>query len=199
MFRMPVYVLTGSDCTAVFGAADSIFLKQLVQHMPDSVAAEQLPLKTNTGFLNTSWLFNYPVATYVFVGLVAISIVVWLVFGKRIRRYYKLKRLDKEYKDYVKRLWEAMQRVQTEFSPMNAEAALSIWKKYMERLEQKPYTKYSSKEILQLINDANLPGTLQTVDRMVYGGIASDRKVFEELAEVSKTRYNDKIEKVSHE
>ncbi|MEJ0033039.1 MAG: hypothetical protein WDO15_23025 [Bacteroidota bacterium] len=54
-------------------------------------------LKTNTDYLNVNWLFNYPVAVWVTGSLIVISIVVWFVFGKRIRRYYKLKRLDKDH------------------------------------------------------------------------------------------------------
>lgn len=196
-FRMPVYVLHGSDCTTVFGGTDSIFLKQMVDHVPDSVNAQQLPLKINTRYLNVSWLFNYPIAIYAGVTLVVIAIVVWFVFGKRIRRYFVLKRLNKDHSEFLHSFADAMSAMQTEYTTNKAENALVIWKKYMESLEQKPYTKYSSKEILRLLNDGNLPGALKVIDKMVYGGITSDTNVFQELREVSREHYNEKVRELN--
>ncbi|HZY79406.1 MAG TPA: hypothetical protein VFE50_07785 [Cyclobacteriaceae bacterium] len=199
VFRMPVYVLAGSDCTAVFGAADSIILKQLVQHMPDSVAAEQLPLKTNTSYLNVSWLLNQKLINYVVFGVVLTAIVVWIVFGKRIRRYYILKRLTKSHADFLHRFADALHQLQGGFSTMKAETALVIWKRYMEALEDRPYTKFSSKEILYLLDDKSLGPALKAIDRMVYGGVASNPEVFELLREVSRSHYNEKVRKVNNE
>jgi hypothetical protein len=198
MFRMPVYVLQGADCTAVFGATDSIFLKQMVDHVPDSVNAQQLPLKINTKYLNVSWLFNYPIAIYVGVGILVVAIVVWFAFGKRIRRYFILKRLNKDHTEFLHRYADALQQMQTEYSSNKAERALVIWKKYMESLEQKPYTKYSSKEILRLLNDSNLKAALRAIDKMVYGNIASDTAVFQELREVSRSHYNEKLRQLNN-
>lgn len=197
-FRMPVYVLQGGDCTLVFGATDSIFLKQMVDHVPDSVNAEQLPLKINTQYLNVNWLFNYPIAIYVGVGLLVISIIVWFVFGKRIRRYFVLKRLNKDHAEFLNRFGDALNSMQSEYSASKAEKTLVIWKKYMESLEQKPYTKYSSKEILRLLNDGNLPATLRAIDKMVYGGVSSDTNVFAELREVSRSHYNEKLRQLNN-
>jgi hypothetical protein len=198
MFRMPVYVLQGSDCTMVFGAADSIILKEFVKTVPDSVAANQLPLKTNTSYLNVSWLFNYPIAVYIAAGLVIIAVVVWIVFGKRIRRYFILQRLTKNHADFLNRFAEAMNQLQSDFTSLKAENALVIWKKYMEGLDQKPYTRYSSKEILRMLNEGNLATALRSIDRMVYGGRAADAHVFDELREVSRSHYDDKISKLKN-
>jgi hypothetical protein len=199
MFRMPVYVLHGSDCTTIFGAADSIFLKQYVSHVPDSVSAQQLPLKTNTDYLNVSWLLNYPIIAYVVLGLTVIGVVVWLVFGKRIRRYYRLKRLNKDHVAFLQSFADAMHHVQSEFSQVNAERALVIWKRYMERLEDRPYTKYSTKEIVHMLNEAGLSSALRSIDRMVYGGVVSSPEVFNELREVSRSHYGEKIRSVTNE
>ena len=199
MFRMPVYVLHGSDCTTIFGTVDSIFLKQYVNHVPDSVSTQQLPLKTNTDYLNVSWLLNYPVIGYVVTGLTVVSIGVWLVFGKSIRRYYKLKRLDKDHVAFLHSFADASQQVQSEFSQLNAERVLVIWKRYMERLEERPYTKYSTKEIVHMLNEADLSNALRSIDKMVYGGVVANVDVFDELREVSRSHYSEKIRKVNNE
>jgi hypothetical protein len=198
VFRMPVYVLQGSDCTAVFGVADSIILKQLVHHVPDSVSAEQLPLKTDTRYLDVLWLFNYRVANYIIGTLVLIGIVVWIAFGKKIKRYFVVKRLNKAHVEFLHRFADAQSQLSTGFSIMKAETALVIWKRYMESLEEKPYTKYSSKEILRLLEDKDLAPALKTIDRMVYGGVVSNSEVFDELREVSRSHYNEKLRKVNN-
>ncbi|HMJ68950.1 MAG TPA: hypothetical protein VK508_08645 [Cyclobacteriaceae bacterium] len=199
MFRMPVYVLQGRDCTVVFGVTDSIVLKQLVNHVPDSVSAEKLPLKTDTRYLDVSWLFNYRLANYIIAALVVIGVVVWLVFGKRIKRYFILKRLNKAHVDFLHRFADAQHQLQGDFSTMKAETALVIWKRYMENLEERPFTKYSSKEILRLLEDKNLAPALRSIDRMVYGGISSNTEVFNELREVSRSHFNEKLRKVNNE
>lgn len=199
VFRMPVYVLQGADCTLVFGAADSIVLKQMVHNVPDSIPTQQLPLKTNTAYLNVNWLFNYPVASIVLLVLVVAAVVVWIVFGKRIRRHFVLKRLNKAHGDFLHHFADALQQLQNGFNARGAESALVIWKRYMEGLEEKPYTKYSSKEILRLLDDQNLAVALRSIDRMVYGGIASDTEAFNQLREVSRSHFNEKLRKVNNE
>jgi hypothetical protein len=199
MFRMPVYVLQGNDCTTVFGTADSIFLKQYVEHVPDSISTQQLPLKTNTDYLSVSWLFNYPIFAWIAGSVIVICVVVWLVFGKRIRRYYTLKRLDKDHVAFLHTFAEALQRMQSEFSQLNAERALVIWKQYMERLENQPYTKYSTKEIAHMLNESGLSMALRSIDRMVYGGVITVPEAFDQLREVSRSHYSEKIKKVNNE
>ena len=199
VFRLPVYVLASGDCTIVFGAADSIVLKQLVHHMPDSVNAEQLPLKTNTAYLNVSWLLNQRLITYVVFGVTFAAILTWVVFGKRIKRYYLLKRLTRSHADFLHRFADAIHQLQAGYSTVKAETALVIWKRYMEVLEERPYTKFSSKEMLSLLDDKNLAPALKSIDRMVYGGIASNPEVFELLREVSRSHYNEKVRKVNNQ
>lgn len=199
VFRMPVYVLQGSDCTAVFGAADSIRLKEYVDHVPDSVTAQQLPLKVNTSYLNVSWLFNYPIAIYVVAGLTVLLIVVWIIFGKRILKYFKLKRLTKAHADFLSKFGDALQLMQNESNAVRAESVLALWKRYMENLEDRPYSKYSSKEILYFLEDKNLAKALKTIDRMVYGGFTAEAEPFQELREVSMLHYNEKVRQVTNE
>jgi hypothetical protein len=198
-FSMPVFVIQGSDCTAVFGMRDTIRLKQFVAHMPDSVAAQKLPLKVNTNYLNVSWLFNYPLMTYIVGGLILLLIVAWIIFGRQILRHFKLKRLLKAHTDFLQKFATAVQTVQNEFSSKAAESALVLWKRYMEGLEERPYTKYSSKEIMYFINDQELLAALRKIDRMVYGGVGNDVQAFEKLGEVSALHYKEKIRKINNE
>ena len=79
VFQLPVFVVQAADCTQVSSRPDSIFLKQFVAAVPDSVEARALPLKTNTEYLAVSWMLDYPVLI-VGVGILLVTalIVCWL-------------------------------------------------------------------------------------------------------------------------
>lgn len=197
-FRMPVYLLNRTDCTVVMSVMDSLPLKQLVKSIPEEVKAEELPLKINTNYLVVDWLFNYPIFLIVIGILVVILIVVWIVFGKRIRKYFVVRRLNRNHTDFLQKFAGAVNDLQADVNTRKAENVLTIWKKYMEGLEDKPYTKYSSREILRFINDEKLSSALRAIDRMVYGGVGNNTEVFQELREVSRTHFDEKLKQVNN-
>jgi hypothetical protein len=199
LFQLPVFVVQASDCTQVWSRPDSIFLKQFVAAVPDSVDARGLPLKTNTEYLAVSWMLDYPVLLIGAGILIVAAAVVWLLFGKRIKRYYAVKRLNRNHYSFMERYEYAVQQVQSGFSPPKAESALVIWKKYMESLEGKPYTKFTSKEIAGMEMNERLASALKGIDRMIYGGVAHEsRQSFAELQDFSVSHFNKKLEEISH-
>ncbi len=196
---LPVFVIHRRDCTAVYAKPDTVYLKQLVGTIPESVAAKDLPLKTNADYLNVSWLLNYPLLLLIGGILIVTLIILWLVFGKRIKKYYGLRRLTKNHLVFLDRFAQHMEKLQKESTPAVAESILVIWKKYMEGLVDWPFTKFTTKEILQLVSDENLKQALHYIDRMVY---ASDRafsiEAFEQLRAFSQAQFTKKIEEVKH-
>jgi hypothetical protein len=200
VFQLPVFVVQPADCTEVWSRPDSIFLKHFVAAVPDTVDARQLPLKTNTEYLPVSWLLNYPVLLWVAGGVAVVTILVWLIFGSRIRRYYRVKKLNRNHYSFLERFEFAVQQVQSNFTSPRAESALVIWKKYMEGLEGKPYTKFTSREIAGMVTDDQLASALKGIDRMIYGGMAPEsQKPFAELQQFSQAHFVKKLEEVSHE
>jgi hypothetical protein len=51
------------------------------------------------------------------------------------------------------------------------EAIIVLWKRYLQRVEGKPYLTYTSLEINRLLADQTLKKTLQEIDRWIYGGM----------------------------
>ena len=196
--KLPVFVLQGMDCLTLYAVPDSIFLQFRVASVPDSVSAEKLPLKTNTLYQNVSWIFNYPVAVAIVIILLVLAIVIWAVFGKRIRKYFKLRRLAKDYEEYVAQFNRIMEKLGHDFTDRKAEEALVIWKRYMEDLEKSPYTKFTSREIQRIAGDPSLDLALRTIDRGIYGGISSNLEPFQFLQMYSQQRFRKKEEEVKH-
>ena len=196
--RLPIFVIHERDCVAVYPAFDSIRLNYRVAVVPDSVSAEKLPLKTNTAYQKVKWILNYPV--FLIIGLVIFVtlIIVWIVFGKRIRKYFVLRKLQKEYYAFISRFNQAVDKLSGDFTSRKAEEALLVWKIYMEDLEKNPYTKFTSPEIVRLIRDAQLDNALRSIDRGIYGGLGSSLDSFRFLQSYSEQRFHKREAEVKN-
>ena len=189
VLRLPVFLVTAADSTAVYARPDSLRLRYRVTIPLDSVAVEKLPLKANTAYQRVKWLFNYPVLMMVAVVLAIVSIIAWLVFGKQIRRFFALRRLRKAYENFQQRYTQALETLGSEASSRRAEEALVMWKKYMEELEQFPFTKSTSREILRRYSSDLLASALRNIDRAIYGGYDASHDPFVFLKTYSRQQF----------
>lgn len=189
VLRLPVFLVTATDSTAVYARPDSLRLRYRVTIPLDSVAVEKLPLKANTAYQRVKWLFNYPVLMMVAVVLAIVSIIAWLVFGKQIRRFFALRRLRKAYENFQQRYTQALEGLGSEASSRRAEEALVMWKKYMEELEKYPFTKSTSREILRRYSSDLLASALRNIDRAIYGGYDASHDPFVFLKTYSRQQF----------
>lgn len=196
---LPIFVVNKADCTAVFARTDSVFLQQMVKEVPDSVSVEQLPLKTNTAYQAVSWLLNYPLLLLIGGGVIVLAIVVWIVLGKRIRQYFILKRLNKGYNKFKQDFENAIHELENSYSLQQAESTLAMWKRYMEQLLSSPYTKYTTKEIFQMVRNEKLANALKQIDRTIYsGGRALKSTPLYDLKEYTEQKFHDKVQEVKN-
>lgn len=197
--KIPAFVVLPNDCTSYESNIDTVFFKRLVSHVPDSVSAEQLPLKTNTAYNAVNWLFNYPVASIIIGALLIISILVWIIFGKKIKRHFTLKRLTKNHLEFIRNFESSVERLESGFTPESAERSVIIWKKYMEDLVTRPYTKSTTRELKEIENNETLIGALRVIDRSIYGRIPPGTlDSFLNLKEFSQSQFNKKLEELKH-
>ena len=197
--KIPAFVVLPNDCTTYESNVDTVFFKRLVSHLPDSVSAEQLPLKTNTAYNAVNWLFNYPVASIIIGALIIIAILVWIIFGKKIKRHFVLKRLAKNHHEFIINFDTAVEKLKSGFTPESAERSIIIWKKYMEDLVTKPYTKSTTRELKEIEKNETLVSALHVIDRSIYGRIPPDTlDSFLNLKEFSQLQFNKKLEELKH-
>lgn len=187
--QLPVFVLQARDCVAIQSQADSILLSYRVKKVPDSVAVEKLPLKTNTAYQRVSWLFNYPLYGILGFILIVLLIAAWLIFGKSVRRYFTLRRLSREYESFVQEFNRSVETISAGFSSKKAEEATVMWKRYMERLYQQPFTKFTSREINALAGHPGLSQALREIDKGIYGGIPSGVDSFRALGSYTAEQF----------
>jgi hypothetical protein len=195
---LPVFQLNPQDCTKFTSPQDTILLMELVKNLPDTLTAENLPLRVNTIYENVSYLFNYPILIISIAVLLVGSIIVWFVFGKKIIQHFRLKKMLKAHQKFLDTYSAEVDAIKTAFSAVTTESALSLWKKYMENLEARPYTKLTTRETMQLENNDVLGRNLHAIDGAIYGHSTAVIESLENLKQFADQRFSKKLEEVKH-
>jgi len=183
---LPVYVRAKRDCTRVFAPMDYVILSSIIK---SNVNIETLSLKKDTRLIPIAQQVNFPLIFLIIIGLLLIIGMVFWFFGKPIRRQISLFNFKSRYDDFRK-LFQRFSRGTEDAKKRleNIEKAVVLWKKYIERIEKKPFTTFTTKEILDNLKDNRLSDALREIDATVYGGVYSNQtiaslQVLQELAE----------------
>ncbi|MTI20735.1 hypothetical protein E1176_06855 [Fulvivirga sp. RKSG066] len=197
--QLPIFVLQYKDSTTILTDTDSVILKHLVEEVPDSVSAEAAPLIENTNYINVPLEFNYPYLIIGAVILVLALVIVYVIFGGKIKTAFKLRKLRKKHEQFINRLDQLIKK-QNGTSQKLAENILIHWKKYIESLENKPFTKLTTKEIIIKYNPESIVNNLKSVDRAIYSPVLEQNieEHYQGLKNYAIERYNNKIEEVKH-
>ena len=183
---LPVYVRAKRDCTRVFAPMDYVILNSIIK---PNVNIDSLSLKKDTRLVPIAQQVNFPLIFLIIIGLLLVIGMVFWFFGKPIRRQVRLFNFKRRYDDFRK-LFQRLSRGTEDAKKRleNIERAVVLWKKYIERIENKPFTTFTTKEILDNLKDNRLSDALREIDATVYGGVYSSKtiaslQVLQELAE----------------
>lgn len=196
---LPVFLLSQGDSNAIPSPRDSVFLSSYVKVLPHVPEAQSLPLKTETAYQPVSFLFNYPMALMALGGGTVTLTLLWIVFGKRIKRMLRVRKLKQAYRAFQRDYAISLQEVRSSPSANQAERTLLIWKEYMENLKGTPYTKLTSRELATLEKNQSLEQDLQSIDRAIYGQQRPEAlPSFERLLGLAESTFLNTIEHVRH-
>lgn len=166
---LPVYRITPKDCTALYTRPDSVIFHEMITGPPDT-----LSLKANTRYRAVKPEINYAYLILSILGLGVLTGLLYLAFGKRIRKQFRLYQMGRRHTDFLQAI-EKFNAGKFEGSPTQMmEKIVVTWKKYIETLEDKPYSTYTTKEISDSIPDKPLAEALKDIDRTIYGGQSFD-------------------------
>ncbi|MDX2190261.1 MAG: hypothetical protein SFY32_10380 [Bacteroidota bacterium] len=192
---VPVFVFINGDTSMIFSNGASVWLKEEITPAtpPDS-------LHVNARFMDMSSTFNYP---YFIIGsgiFVLVSGIILLFFRKRIIREYKLYFMKKDYDKFISKYIEIQHMFTAAPSTSLLEDLLSVWKKYLEKLEKVPYTTLTTKEISTLLNINQLTSSLQNFDRAIYGGFIKEdlENSMNYLKDTAKTKFIQKTQSIKN-
>lgn len=189
------YLLKGGDTTKITAPLDSILFMALVPQVTDTTK-----LKTNLAYQDVNQQFNYPLMAIILVVLGVVCIVFILIYGKKVQRWWKVRQLKKAYLLFSDRLTAYIRLLQNEPERHVAESAISDWKKFLEKLEQLPYTKLTTKEIMTLTHAQELKDSLKQIDQSIYGRHMDESiyKHFQAVEDYTQHRYGHIIDEIKH-
>lgn len=169
--NLPVFVLnqkTG-DTLKYFTEVSTketefVLSKAVLQNMleKDSVTFYQ-----NTTFLEIPRFTNYPLYALIVIIVLVLAVLSFVFFGESIRRGYRLKRLQRQHEKFIQEYANQLRQIE---NPQATDHTLGMWKSYIEKLKNEPFTTYTSSEISRLTKNESLGENLKVIDRAIYGG-----------------------------
>ncbi len=196
---LPVYLLTPQDCTAFESPRDTIRLALSPMPGLDSITIDKLPLRENVAYHDVPQAFNYIIALIAGGALLLIATLVWVFFGRRIRKYFRVRRMLKMHEQFMIAYGGSLAGIHTNFSAANAEHVLAQWKLYMEQLEIRPYTKMTTREIQAALKDDAVTRTLKAIDGAIYGhSTQAATESLTNLRDLANQRFAVKLQEVKN-
>ncbi|MEX2233853.1 MAG: hypothetical protein WD824_16935 [Cyclobacteriaceae bacterium] len=196
--NLPVYVVHNRDCTIMQTESDSVLITQFVAQVPDTVSTDKLPLRMNTAYQKVFYDLNFWMIVIIISALLTLIVLVWVLFGKRIKRYFKARKMLKNHAYFLHTFNSFLSQLQTTFTTPTTESALVAWKKYMEQLESRPYTKLTTRETLRLIKEPALTEHLSRIDKAIYGHDTTVIESLENLKNFAHQQFKRKLKEVQH-
>ena len=193
--KLPAIILSGGDSTIIHSPLDSIYLTELAPVVSDSTK-----LKTNLSYQNVGTQFNYPLLYYILGGLLLVAIVLGIIFGRRIIKWFKLRTLKKHYEKFSELFSEHIKKLKVDPDPKLTEQTLLLWKRYQERLDGLPFTVLTTKEILNERFTQELETPLKSIDRVVYGNKVQEDiyQEFNHIDDFAQDRYSKKVDEIKN-
>ncbi len=193
--KLPVYLIKKQDSVSLYADTDSVYLMQLTSQVTDTTS-----VVPNLAFQEVETEINLP---YLYIGLfalIAALFIVLLLFGKKINKTFVLRRLKRDYTRFSNQFDQIIQRLGKENSPEEVEKGALLWKHYLEKLEKKPYSSQTTKELINSGIDNKLVPSLKNIDKSIYGQLAIDNihKDFEILDDFTLEKYHNKLEEVKN-
>lgn len=179
---LPVYIWNGKDCTAVYPLADSSVVALFVDRTRlDSLTPghvpELLPLKEE---------INYSAFLVVFLIVATTAFLINWLFGKWIRQQWNVFRLQRRHREFARTFHRYFTNAKNRNSIKDVEKALVLWKNYLERLENKPFTTFTTREISDTISDTSLSDALRETDKVIYGFSSQSADIGSSLLTLNK-------------
>jgi hypothetical protein len=199
IYSMPVFEVVQGDSSRLIPMPDTVYLKQVVSEVPDSVAVEALPLLENTDYIQVPFALNYP---YIIIGVIVLCVagaVIAYFFGSRIKAAWQIFILKRKHRKFREQ-FDALIRQKSGDFRGHAERVIVLWKRYLQQLEKFPYTSLTTKELIQDHPDQQLSSALHAIDSAIYDPHRSglDQDSLGTLMNYAENRFEQKVDQLRH-
>jgi hypothetical protein len=169
--RLPIYkIKPQGDSTIFFSNTDSIFFQELIR----SNALDTLALKADTEMVLLAEKFNIHLWVFVLMSSIFGLGIIWIFFGDWIKKQIILLNLKQKHIRFEENFSREINKIKSRKRIKDIELALLLWKKHLEQIEEKPFSSYTTREIVEVLPIDRLGDSLQNIDKAIYGTIIED-------------------------
>jgi hypothetical protein len=161
--QLSSYIISRGDSLKITSNTDSININnEIISINPN------LKVKYNTIYSKIQSLINYKNILTISSIVISIIILVYILFGKRVRKYIKIRSLNKKLKKFTIKYEKQLSIYNSNKFKNELEKLLIIWKVYMEYISNNPYLSSTTKEIEIFKKDIKIIKSLKEIDRKIY-------------------------------
>ncbi len=192
-YALPVFEILKYDSLIHYAPQDELALRLTIDPLP-----EELVFKENNRYLPIRKDFNYPILLSVLGGLLIIALAVVIIFGKKIKRNWAIRKLKKRHRIFHQKWESAVKNLQESPSLELADELLWHWKDYLEQLTGKPYREWTSTEIARHLDQPELITNLRQIELIIYANRGAEdlNSTCQKLKRVCEDIYHQKIKEI---
>ena len=189
------YIINNEDSLVITSNTDSISIDNQITAIDQS-----LKVKYNTIYSKIHSLINYINIITISLIIISIIIVVYILFGKKIRTYFKIRKLNKQLKKFIFEYKSQLSKYRTNKLKHELEKLLIIWKIYMEYTSSRPYLSSTTKEIQLFNKDIKTINSLKIIDKKIYSNDnkALESKDINNLYKEAKKSFDNKLYEIKN-
>jgi hypothetical protein len=189
------YIINNGDSLVINSNTDSISINNQITAIDQS-----LKVKYNTIYSKIHSLINYINIITISLIIISIIIVVYILFGKKIKTYFKIRKLNKQLKKFIFEYKSQLSKYRTNKLKHELEKLLIIWKIYMEYTSSRPYLSSTTKEIQLFNKDIKTINSLKIIDKKIYSNDnkALESKDINNLYKEAKKSFDNKLYEIKN-
>ena len=179
--KLEATIINKNDSLNIISNTDSITLISQVTDISSS-------LINNTLFSVLKSIFNSEKVIYLIIIILSIIILLFILFRKKIIKYFKIRRIKSQLNKFNIEFELLSKNYSKNNKIRELEKLLLLWKRFMEKFTNKPFSSSTTNEISYFINDKNILGILSTSDKCIY----SDNNSSIELENLNALKFKAK-------
>ena len=186
-------ILDKNDSIKISSNEDSISLIYQVEDI-ESRAKENTLLSTIKSIFNSEKLFTY------FTIFIISLIFIYMIFRKKIKRYFEIRSLKNKTKKFNSDFESILDQYEINKNINDLERLLLLWKRFKEKLTNKPYLSSTTNEISLFLKKKDIIKILQEIDENLYSNnkdYINSNKLNKLQIEANNTSYKE-IKKIGN-
>lgn len=190
-YNLPVFEILRYDSISHLPEEDLLHLKLTIEEMPD-----ELVFKENNRYQSIKKDFNYP---YLIIGfsLTFISaLLLFLIFGKQVKRSWQVYQEKKRQKKFLARWNEVKTGFVSHPSLDAADELLGLWKDRMEALTGKPFKEWTATETAAYLEMPEILQDFRKIELIIYADRPAEdvHQACDNLEKINTATFHQKIE-----